>query len=1017
MIEQLWTGGEPAESLFHWKLVPIDITDEHGTVIYKHPGVEVPEDWSYNAAQTLAQKYLFRGVTDEAIMVVTNTACPKPAGAPAGEWSLKQVAWRIATFWGYWGRQHGYFETDAERDTFINEVMFGLFAQIFAPNSPQWFNTGVVLYGIHGNQDGNWVIKRTDSNSTYADNTETAYARPAVMACHLKSIKDTMFGPESLTDFWVAEARLFKFGSGNGANWWRIRGKGEPLSKGGVSSGLMSFLQVPNAVAGTIKSGGTTRRAAKMVSLDLDHPEIKEFITWKAREERKAMALVDHGFSAEWNAEGGAYETVGGQNSNNSVAIPAAFYDVKDRGLDWYLIGRVKVDLTKLFPIGSKQEHPQGIVQRVREFKHGSFQVTAIINIDGADGPGWYPILESVDPEELLDMIARCAWVSADPGVHNLEFFEAWNPVSADGKVKQTNPCSEYLHLENTSCNLMCLNMLKVYSFTEDFKHAVKLMTYALDITVSFSSLPSVELAWGAYNYRSLGLGFAGLGAHLMCRGIAYDSDIGRKLAAEIACSLTTIAWETSAELAERLGAFPRYEANRDSVSKVIMMHSKAAKELGFNDYSERLLRVAPKPVRNSFVSLIMPAGTVGLIMDCDTTGIEPFFALRAYKKLAGGGSMTIACDSVREGLKRIGCSEEEIFIAEECIAKEGTLENWSKLTPSQLAIFDTAVPYKPGGRSISWQAHIKMLGAVQPFISGASSKTINMPHNSSVADVKEAYELARKLGIKCVALYRDGCKMSQPLNIPGVSKDPLIRAAKDLIAAGMGDSILEEMIERREHAIDLGGAIIGFMGEDPERFWHLLQENWEGIKIPKSRNSYTEEFTINSPLGPKKFHLCVGLTDKGDPIEVFMKCGVGGNFESAVVDVLGITLSYLLQEGMPLMRICKKFILSKMRFEPMGFTDRPELRFVNNMMEAIMKLMAIRHLNTDQLAELGIEKPLDESEDLIAEIGSEFDGYEPETEETRLGVTKCIQCGYDVPVVGCVPCARCGYKPGGCGA
>lgn len=1015
-MQRLWTKENISPfSQFTWKQVKIEIKDVSGNLIYYHPGVEVPESWSHNAAKTFAHKYLFRGVDDKVLIDFEPLACPKPAGAPKGEWSLKQVAKRMVTAWTNTGTDNGYF--DEEWPIFYNECLYAICAQYFAPNSPQWFNTGIDIYGIPGNKDGNCYI---DKNGEAKDDAG-CYERPPAMACHLTSIKDTLFGPSSITEYLTTETRIFRGGSGSGADWWRLRAIGEPIKAGGVSSGVMSFLKTPDVNAGCVKSGGVTRRSAKMVSLDIDHPEILDFIQWKVREERKAIALAEHDYSIEWNADGGVYQTISGQNSNNSIAIPGSFHKTRELKLKWNLIGRVKVDESKLEFTSEEYSHPQGLIKKIAPYKHGNFSVTEIINWNGPNGLGWYPIVNKIDPEELLDLNARCAWVCADPGVHYLDHFEKWNPVANDGQVKQTNPCGEYLFLENTSCNLLCLNLLKLADKPDDLDHAAELGTTALDITVSMASLPTKDLALGAHNYRTIGLGFAGLGAWLMKEGIAYDSERARDWAGILACRINFIAWKTSAGLGNKLGAFPRYEANKEHINKVLDLHQEAAYNL-YRDTKEYLGLIDKQnidystlrdlPVRNSFVTLCMPAGTVGIVLDAETTGIEPFFSLMAEKKLAGGGSMSIPCPAAEQALIKLQAEnsiQTPVNMICDWIVKYGNLESHPELSskPEILAIFDTAVKNLGGDRSISYQAHILMLGAIQPFLSGAASKTVNLPYNATIKDIKEVYELCYKEGVKCVAVYRDGCKMSQPLNVPGISTNPISRMAADMIKAGFGDKHLERIASTEDSVTSLISRLID---DAPEKLWLALRANWDGLKIQKARDSYIEEFTINSAGKKRKFHLVVGLTEKGEPIEVFLKCGVGGNFESAIVDVLGIAISYLLQAGMPLMRLCKKFITPAMKFEPSGFTDRPELKYVNNMIEAILKIMAMRHMTKQEISDLGMDPASSKH------IEEEHENEPKETTEYKPGTIPCPVCASPIQAVGCVPCSRCGTKIGGCG-
>ena len=1034
----LTLGAEPEDQI-EWKTVDVSYP---GGQNYQNFGVEVPANWSDNAVQALATKYFFRGVSEETLIdTVQLKVSPRHSKAMPGEWSLKQVAWRISHFWRMWGEKLGYFIDTAEADVFEKECRFALYAQIFHPNSPQWFNTGVYLYGIRGNVDGtvchshdnpSLLMKLLDGSpaldhdpNIFTPIQAPAYERPCVHACHLVSVRDAMFGEASLSEDWITEARLFKYGSGVGTNWSTIRGRGEPISAGGVASGLLSFLKVPNAIGGVIKSGGTTRRAAKMVSVDADHPEIFEFVSWKASEERAALALVDHGYSAEFNKEGGAYERVDGQNSNNSVAIPKEFWDVRNLSLPWFLISRTPV---KINVPGARENltrrHPQGTYIEVPDFKFGSFTVNKLIRKDPQGD--WYAVLKETTPDKILDVIARAAWVSADPGVHHLDLFEEFNPVKKDGKIRTANPCSEYLFLDDTSCNLACANLLHLDRKSgrrEFFAHVVRLMTFVLDITVSYGSLPSELLARGAFEYRTLGIGYAGLGALLMQVGLAYDSEEARKYAAHIQGMQTLYAWQTSAELAQRLGPFPAYGRNKEHLGDVLERHAKAAESNGDQKIADELRSLRTVPMRNAFVTLVMPAGTVGITLDAKTTGIEPYFSLVSHKKLSDGTNMQFACPSVKPALTKLGYSSTEAGQAVDYVASHGTILGWDKLKKEHESVFATAV--SPDRNEIRWKAHIDMLGAVQPLMSGAVSKTINMPRDATIDDIKQAYIYAHTKSVKCVALYRDGCKLSQPMNVADPAKQEanreyfnqaIIRKAKELVEAGFGDPPLADMIHRRTGAHGIDG-IVRMMKEDPRDFWDLLRKHWSGLPVDKFRKSYTVDFTIMSPRGSKKFYLTVGTTEDGQPIELFIRTGLGGNFQDAVVDALAMKISYLLQQGIPLKKLLSKYLTNKYVFEPAGMTDftEPALRFANNFIELIMKILARRHLTPEEQAGIGVTDATNGKSVVVMENHSL-----PQVDDVMRilpkGMKQCPSCGTPVKAWGCDPCPSCGHKEGGCG-
>ncbi|MHC4107951.1 MAG: adenosylcobalamin-dependent ribonucleoside-diphosphate reductase, partial [Planctomycetota bacterium] len=853
-----------------WEKRTSRITDADGKVVFEMLEAEVPTAWSQLATDIMVSKYFRKaGIpqvnedgtprVDEAGKVVTGS-----------ETSARQVINRLVGCWRHWGETYGYFDTRQDAEAFYDELAHMLVHQMAAPNSPQWFNTGLNwAYGITGPPQGHWVPDPATGQVTPAPD---AYSHPQPHACFIQSINDDLVGEGGIMDVWVREARLFKYGSGTGTNFSTLRGENEALSGGGKSSGLMSFLRIGDRAAGAIKSGGTTRRAAKMVCLDADHPDIEAFVNWKVREELKVAAMVEGlkhlpeqqrelaerlGLELTYDFNGEAYYTVSGQNSNNSIRLPDTFFDAIDDDGDWHLIRRTDGQISKI-----------------------------------------------IKARDLWEQICFAAWRCADPGLQYDSAINAWHTCPASGRINASNPCSEYMFLDNTACNLASINLLKFYDAdrrvfdTEGFGHAIRLWTIVLEISVLMASYPSREIAEGSYRFRTLGLGYANLGALLMQAGIPYDSDEARAICGGLTAVLTGRAYATSAEMAKRLGPFPGFADNREHMLRVIRNHQRAAHGVSRESEAYEELRIKPVSIdhslfegdrlnianaeellrhatqawdealehgenhgyRNAQTTVIAPTGTIGLLMDCDTTGVEPDFALTKFKKLAGGGYFKIANQSLRPALHALGYSAEQVddilthvmgtlsldtpmpgerrtfreFLTEHGYRSEDVvgLENqlptvfelsfafsaWSmpahvleslgvdakkaRTDPSfnglralgldapqiealnraicgtqtvegaphlkdvHLAVFDCANKCgKTGKRFIATQGHIRMMAAAQPFVSGAISKTINLPAEAAVEDIASAYRLSWELGLKANALYRDGSKLSQPLS------------------------------------------------------------------------------------------------------------------------------------------------------------------------------------------------------------------------------------------------------------
>ena len=805
-----------------FKTVSSEIRHASGEVVSKTTDFIAPESWSQMACDILAQKYFRRaGVPHETIPDNEHSVPPwlqrRRATQNAtfgGERDARSVFDRLAGCWTYWGWKGGYFDAETDAKSFYDEIRYMLAVQMAAPNSPQWFNTGLHwAYGLTGEPQGHFYV---DYRSGKAHASTNSYEHPQPHACFIQSVDDDLLGTGGIMDLWLREARLFKFGSGTGSNVSSIRGAGEPLKSGGVSSGMMSFLKVGDRSAGAIKSGGTTRRAAKMVIVDIDHPEVEDFIDWKAGEEMKVAALVagtaslkrhlntivssktqevqqqaiadarSSGvpdgaiaralslkaqghmtievteLSTDWDSA--AYATVSGQNSNNSVRVNNDFMAAVIEDETWDLIRRT----------------------------------------DGA-------VAKSVKARELWARINSAAWACADPGLQFHDTINDWNTCARDGTITASNPCSEYMFLDDTACNLASLNLVAFLGEDGQFDsggyiYAARLWTIALEISVMMAQFPSKTIAERSYAYRTVGLGYANLGGLLMRSGIAYDSDTGRDVAASLSALLSGAAYVASSDMAKHLGAFPRYKRNKTAMMCVIKNHAAAANgKTDANDYD--VLSILPMPLsgrtlpepfkgvkdaaiqawgravtfgnkygfRNAQISVIAPTGTIGLLMDCDTTGIEPDFALVKYKTLAGGGAFEIINQSVPFALEALGYSNHEKAAILEHTKRYGTTEGAVELKPEHLAVFDCATPCGDGGtRSLRAEAHLSMMAAVQPFISGAISKTVNMPHNATIKDVGNVYMRAHALGLKSVALYRDGSKLSQPLNASDMNLEPV---------------------------------------------------------------------------------------------------------------------------------------------------------------------------------------------------------------------------------------------------
>ncbi len=835
-VERFFTSPEkhPFESV-EWE--SRDARIGHGDrIAFEQEGVEFPKSWSQNATNIVAQKY-FRG----------------QVGNPAREHSVKQMIGRVAGTIAGWGRERGYFASEENADAFEAELTHILLHQMAAFNSPVWFNVGFE-------------------------------ESPQCSACFILSVDDTM---ESILDWNTREGMIFRGGSGSGINLSNIRGSMEHLAKGGTASGPVSFMRGADSWAGTIKSGGKTRRAAKMVVLDVDHPDIREFIWCKAKEEKKAQALRDAGF--DMSIDGDGFTSIQYQNANNSVRVTDEFMKAVEDDEEWRLTARTTGE----------------------------------------------PVGEPVSARELMREIAEAAWQCADPGVQYDTTINRWHTSPNSGRINASNPCSEYMHVDDSACNLASLNLMKFRRSdgtldVESFEHAVDVMLLAQEIVVGPSSYPTEEIGVNARAFRQLGLGYANLGAYLMSNGMPYDSDAGRTTAAAITALMTGRAYRESAKVAAALGPYERYEENRAEHNAVMCMHRDASYEISEDTCVDGgLLAAAQRSwdeavelgerfgYRNAQATVLAPTGTISFLMDCDTTGVEPDFSLVKFKELVGGGQMTIVNRTVPLALQTLGYSDQQIEQIEAHLAEHGTIVGSPGLTDEHLPVFDVAV----GQRAISHMGHIQMMGAVQPFISGAISKTVNLPESATVEDISDAYTQAWRLGIKALAIYRDGSKTAQALRTD---------AQKTIDAPANIDAIVDEAVAKA-----------------------LAEAGPKRKRMPRERESITHKFSIGGHEG----YITAGKYEDGSVGEIFLTdIGKEGSTLRGMMNSFATAISIALQYGVPLETLVQKFCY--MRFDPEGITGNPEIPFAKSMPDYIMRWLASRFLDADVQEELGIMTP-----------------------------------------------------------
>ncbi|MGH7762181.1 MAG: vitamin B12-dependent ribonucleotide reductase [Candidatus Dormibacteraceae bacterium] len=891
--------GSHAFDLVEWERRTAAITGEKGQVIFEQKDVEVPRSWSQLAINVVAQKYFRGGV-----------------GTPERETSVRQLIDRVVETLAGWGREGGYFASEEDAESWSQELRYLLVTQHASFNSPVWFNIGVPGRAQQGS------------------------------ACFINSVQDSM---ESILELVKTEGMLFKFGSGTGTNLSVLRSSKEQLSGGGTASGPVSFMKGYDSFAGSIKSGGTTRRAAKMVILNADHPDILEFIRCKAEEEKKAWALIEAGYNVGFNVSGGAYDSVQFQNANNSVRVSDDFMRAVDGDKKW--------------------------------------ETKAVV--DGR-------VIDSYKARDLWREIADATWICGDPGLQFDTTIQDWNVVPNTGRINATNPCSEFVFLDDTACNLLSLNLMKFQAEDgkfdiERYRHAIDVCFTGQEIIVSNASYPTPAIAKNSEALRPLGLGYANLGALLMSMGLAYDSEEGGRFAGALTAIMTGRAFAQSARMAQVKGPFSEFSRNREPMLRVMEKHRQAAHQLSTSPESADVVDAARETwdeavklgrahgYRNAQATVLAPTGTIGLMMDCDTTGIEPDLALVKYKKLVGGGLLKIVNTTVPAALRKLGYDEVKVKEIVEYIDENDTIEGAPHLMDEHLKVFDCAFKPVNGARSIAPMGHVRMMAAVQPFISGSMSKTVNLPTDATAEDIQQTYMESWRLGLKSIAIYRDGCKRSQPLST----------------------------------SLDKKKQELSTQDKAPQVEYRALRR-----KLPDERKAVTHKFDIQGHEG----YLTVGLFDDGTPGELFVTMAKEGSTISGLMDAFATQTSYALQFGVPLKFMVDKF--SHMRFEPSGFTKNKEIPIAKSIVDYIFRWMASHFLPVEDQDEAGIvrrEPPAVEP----ASTPMKADNARPTTTPTELkviahpttngngGVQKIAFINTDAPA--CPDCGAITVRSGSC--
>ncbi|WP_306113945.1 MULTISPECIES: vitamin B12-dependent ribonucleotide reductase [unclassified Roseovarius] len=1074
-IERKFTqAGQDAYAALDFKITSSEIRNPDGKIVFRLEEVEVPSGWSQVASDVIAQKYFRKAGVPARLKKVKEKDVPEflwrsvPDGddvEKGGETSAKQVFDRLAGAWAYWGWKGGYFTTEEDAQAYFDEMRVMLAKQMAAPNSPQWFNTGLHwAYGIDGPSQGHYYV---DHKTKKLTKSSSAYEHPQPHACFIQSVADDLVGDGGIMDLWVREARLFKYGSGTGTNFSSLRAADEPLSGGGKSSGLMGFLKIGDRAAGAIKSGGTTRRAAKMVICDADHPDIQEFINWKVKEEQKVASIVAGSkmHEAKLNDIFGAIRAWDG--STEDAVDPKKNEQLKDairgakksaipetyvkRVLDYAKQGYDSIE----FPTYDTDWDSEAYASVSGQNSNNSIRVTdAFLKAVESDGK-WDlinrtdgSVADTIDARKLWDDVGHAAWACADPGIQYHDTVNAWHTCPEDGEIRGSNPCSEYMFLDDTACNLASMNLLTFYKDgqfdAESYVHATRLWTVTLEISVMMAQFPSQEIAQLSYEFRTLGLGYANIGGLLMNMGLGYDSDEGRALCGALTAVMTGVSYATSAEMAGELGPFAGYKRNKDHMLRVIRNHRNAAygategydqlavkpvpldlancpdsrlADLAMASWDEALKLGEKHGYRNAQATVIAPTGTIGLVMDCDTTGIEPDFALVKFKKLAGGGYFKIINQSVPAALEKLGygpahieeivsyavghgtignapgvnhtslighgfgpnelekvdaalgsafdirfvfnqwtlgeefCtnvlgipaeklndptfdllaslgySKADIDAANDHVCGTMTLEGAPHLKEEHYHIFDCANPCgKKGKRYLSVNSHITMMAAAQSFISGAISKTINMPNDATIEDCQKAYELSWSLGVKANALYRDGSKLSQPLAAALVEDDDeaaeiLESGSTQEKAAVLAEKIVEKVIVKE-----------------------IVKSHRE--KMPERRKGYTQKAVV----GGHKVYLRTGEYGDGSLGEIFIDMHKEGAGFRAMMNNFAIAVSVGLQYGVPLEEFVDAFTFTK--FEPAGMVQgNDSIKNATSILDYIFRELAVSYLDRTDLA------------------------------------------------------------------
>ena len=905
---RLETGKTPYDEV-SWETRTALIANDKGSVIFEQRDVEAPADWSQTATNIVASKYFYGRL-----------------GSPEREASVAQLVERVVDTITGWGQRDGYFRTTEDADNFRSELAHLMLTQKACFNSPVWFNVGVKDARGYG-----WVYDATAERITKLESVGgTSEVRPQCSACFIVSVKDSL---ASILDLAKTEGMLFKWGSGTGTNLSPLREEHAPLGGGGTASGPLSFMKGFDAFAGVIKSGGKTRRAAKMVILNADHPDVVDFIWCKAKEEKKAYALVEAGYDSA--LDGDAYSSIFFQNANNSVRATDDFMEAVLSDGDWW---------TKSVASG----------QPVKRYK----------------------------ARELMRQIAEATHQCGDPGMQFDTTVNRWHPCKHTARINASNPCSEYMFLDDSACNLSSLNLMKFVApdgqfDVEAFRHAVDTMIVAQEIIVDNASYPTEKIAENSHNFRPLGLGYANLGALLMSMGIPYDSDPGREVAGAITAVMCGQAYLTSSRIAEAMGPFSGYAVNAQPFLEVIRMHRDAAGRLNRNNLPTALFQGAREcwddayesgrrnGYRNAQVTVIATTGTIGFMMDCDTTGIEPDLALIKYKKLVGGGVIKIVNNTVPAALIKLGYSPAQVEKIASHIDSTGTIEGAPDLKPEHLAVFDCSFRPQNGTRAIHYMGHVRMMAAVQPFISGAISKTINMPEESTAEDIMSAYTEAWKLGLKAVAIYRDNSKKAQPLS-SGSGKGEKRNAAPTAVAP------VERVVYR------------------PVR-----------RKLPDERRSITHKFSIGGHEG----YITVGMYEDGTPGEIFITMAKEGSTISGLMDALATAISFNLQYGVPLKFLVDKF--AHVRFEPSGWTGNPTIPYAKSIIDYIFRWLGAKFLGPEYAVTEAGETPKLRPTEVDPQQNLPFAGVVADA-------PLCAECGSIMTRNGsCYKCGNCGGTSG----